>query len=362
MESINNTLTYTIDYKEWNIDNNEKDLYIQSSNPMQGNHDTLKFTGKELLESILLCGTPDILLAYKNKEFWKGIDRQRRKNQILARINIVLDALQENNTLFTTQLTKSTSYDLYLDPTEKGYYSYLLGIIFTQLYVRKIHRIPYLLHYDLATFLLDKKLKKSRPDFIGVRPLLNSYEFSIWEAKGRSAEFSEEAMRCGLAQAMLVSDIHMKHTESNMEKEDIIKVTHNGCCQIFLGNPIVDTLGFHVIDPIAENEETITLDINQYFLMYYSQVMCFVDEHSLDAIEMIGEKPYIKVSIPYSDNSDIPPIRIKIPKELYDSYMLSCKAASDDDANDWKIYRNALSKWINNHVSSDSYANFLIIE
>lgn len=98
--------------------------------------------------------------------------------------------------------TKSEAYTL-LDPTEKGFVSYFLGMVQAELTVTRTRRFTHLVHVDRLLQASRTPLAGSRPDFIAMR-LGRSSGAAVTgtvEAKGRTHGFNMRALERAKEQA-----------------------------------------------------------------------------------------------------------------------------------------------------------------
>lgn len=107
-------------------------------------------------------------------------------------------------------LGKTPAY-LALDPSEKSAVSYFLGLTMTKLMTDKLMDIPYLMHLERYSSQIENvygpityRNGKSRPDLIAISRDLNPH---VFEAKGRSGNFSQDAFNKAKNQARMIINV-----------------------------------------------------------------------------------------------------------------------------------------------------------
>lgn len=169
---------------------------IEEVGILRGDHDSTKksdlsFTGLDLLRAIIYSGTlPSYLYSRKR------IDELRFKKAL------VQAALEEKNVIkkktITNMLVLSETTFEFLDPSEKGFIRYWIGMFFTTLLAMKKYDYKYVVHYSkfinselyrTPTVFITVPgssisiLSKSTPDLIALNKKLD--EYGAFEAKGR---------------------------------------------------------------------------------------------------------------------------------------------------------------------------------
>lgn len=110
-------------------------------------------------------------------------------NELLSRIYFVAAHLDETP---SGALALSSLYGR-LDPTEKGWASYRIGMIMTKLLAAKILGVDWLVHLDTSDWdvhFAEYLLGRMRPDLVGMS---ETGEYYVLEAKGRSGPASKAA-------------------------------------------------------------------------------------------------------------------------------------------------------------------------
>lgn len=100
---------------------------------------------------------------------------------------------------------KSSLYER-MDPTEKGFASYFLGMTLTKLFSNQFLSTPLLWHVSSASQAISYRPGNSRPDLIGCRSTLN--DWIIAEAKGRSGSFDALALSNAKKQAQMITTVN----------------------------------------------------------------------------------------------------------------------------------------------------------
>jgi hypothetical protein len=108
-------------------------------------------------------------------------------------------------TMTDTHACKSILYKR-MDPTEKGFASYFLGMTLTKLFASRFLSTPLLWHVSMASQTISCRPGNSRPDLIGCQSTLN--QWIVAEAKGRSGSFDSLALSKAKRQAQMITTIN----------------------------------------------------------------------------------------------------------------------------------------------------------
>lgn len=142
---------------------------------------TLVTTWSELLHAALTVGRPNLFEVFQHGDssYYEAIQR-------LATIKMALTTQSGNSHLHRTAAF------LHLDPTEKGFVTYHIGMVFCALFARRLLSADALVHLDVYRDILSPELLsgRSRPDLVGFDLAANALH--AFEAKGRSASPSDE--------------------------------------------------------------------------------------------------------------------------------------------------------------------------
>ncbi|MCF4172730.1 hypothetical protein [Vibrio sp. McD22-P3] len=193
--------------------------------------------------------------------------------EIINRSTLIWSTLKQN----AKKLEKSGIYTD-MDPTEKVFVSFSLGMVMSKLFALKLLGVPWLEHVaNVNSSITTKKQTKSRPDLIGLNP---RKEFVIFEAKGRTNNFDNAAQRTAKEQTKVIHKIGMS--------QPILRVA----CQSYFKN----SLKVFIEDPEEIQDESINIEVSEkdYFQSYYSLFQNFM------RTEQILLKP-VGVEIGFSD-------------------------------------------------------------
>jgi hypothetical protein len=177
-------------------------------------------------------------------------------NEALFRWNMVQSAI--DTTSVPNAAINSALFNA-MDPTEKGWINFNLGMIFTKICAQDVLGVPWLIHlhwmkknHDLT--LLAGELS---PDFLGYRP--SSAHWGVFEAKGRSS---------GLSRALL--------STAKTQANHLVKVDGSFCDQ-HVGGMLYRLKGGRIAyaweDPEPSDEAAYALETEaETWLEYYSTV------------------------------------------------------------------------------------------
>lgn len=186
--------------------------------------------------------------------------------EIINRSTLVWMSLKQNS----NQLEKSDVY-LDMDPTEKVFVSFSLGMVMSKLFALRLLGIPWLEHVaNVNSSISTKTATKSRPDLIGLNV---RKEFVIFEAKGRTNNFDNAAQATAKGQTKVIHKIGAV--------QPVLRVA----CQSYFKN----TLEVFIEDPEELQEEPIDIEVleHDYFKSYYS-IFQTLTEEDLSQLKPIG--------------------------------------------------------------------------
>lgn len=182
------------------------------------------------------------------------------------RWNMVLSALD-----FSTNLNRATNSNHFdaMDPTEKGGINFYLGMIFLKLCAHKLLDIPMLVHLHWMKTNHDLTLLSGRssPDLLGFDT--TTYRWSVFEAKGRNAGFSQAILDKAKGQSNRLiyvdGDICSLHVGSILYRDNYRQ------------------LEFEWEDPVPDEEEPIELETDrETWLEYYLPIYNLYLEQNSD--------------------------------------------------------------------------------
>lgn len=186
--------------------------------------------------------------------------------EIFNRSTLIWMSLKQNS----NQLEKSGVY-LDMDPTEKVFVSFSLGMVMSKLFALRLLGIPWLEHVaNVNSSISTKTTTKSRPDLIGLNV---RKEFVIFEAKGRTNNFNNLAQTTAKGQTKVIHKIGAV--------QPVLRVA----CQSYFKN----TLEVFIEDPEEIQDEPIDIEVlkHDYFKSYYS-IFQKLTEEELSQLKPIG--------------------------------------------------------------------------
>lgn len=201
-----------------------------------------------------------------NEIYWSAITAGKKPNFYLKNPKEYIYEIIHKIFLIKTSLKNNLNYlektDLYegMDPTEKGFTSYFLGMTSTKLFAEKYMETPYLWDVSNALEAISYLPGNSRPDLIGLS-LKNKW--IVAEAKGRTNGFDNTALIKAKNQSRMISTIN-----------GALPLYRFGSESYF--NPY---LSMELIDPPAE-DEAIDIDFNvDHALIKYYEIAFFLKEY-----------------------------------------------------------------------------------
>lgn len=186
--------------------------------------------------------------------------------EIINRSTLVWTSLK----LSSDRLIKTDVYNE-MDPTEKVFVSFSLGMTMSKLFSLKLLRVPWLEHVsNISNTLKTRTATKSRPDLIGVN---YRNDFVIVEAKGRTNDFNDAAQNVAKTQTKVIKTID--------GKSPVLRVAS----QSFFN----DYLEVYFEDPEDTAEEAIHVEtsLNDYFGSYYRHFR-HMSPRDLKLLKLIG--------------------------------------------------------------------------
>lgn len=204
---------YRINYQE-DTDCNTGSSFVMNSDPH--NPPYLEFYGYELENAIIVMGMLPEELTKSSK--------LKRSEEIKYKIHIIQTALKETyDNKGHYDLSMDENALAFLDSSEKGYISYLLGMVFATLVAQKTYNYKYIVHYSKfekskycrypipKTPYLNPKTGKhvllSSPDLVGMN--IKGRKYGVFEAKGYQY-FYQGVMRKAVNQVQQIKSINGK--------------------------------------------------------------------------------------------------------------------------------------------------------
>jgi len=167
-------------------------------------------------------------------------------------------------------LEKSSVYQD-MDPTEKGFVSFSLGMTMSKLLASKLLNVHWLEHVaNINTSITTRIKTKSRPDLIGLNA---RKEFVIVEAKGRSNGFNSEAQGKAKTQTTVINRIN--------NIQPVLRVASQSYFE--------EKLEVFIEDPEEINQDAMDVEtnLNHYFENYYG-IFYNLDNENQELLKSMG--------------------------------------------------------------------------
>jgi len=202
---------------------------------------------------------------------------KKNKSQISKHGIYSIYEIINRSTLVWTSLKSDSSdlvkTDIYkdMDPTEKAFISFSLGMMVSKLFSDKLLNVPWLEHISNFSGTLKTYGKtKSRPDLIGLN---NRGEYVIVEAKGRTNEFDSIAQLKAKSQSKVIASVGGNKPILRVASQSYFK----NCLKV------------HFEDPEGIDEESIDLEISEddFFRTYYGRFSSLT-ENDLSLLKPLG--------------------------------------------------------------------------
>jgi len=239
-------------------------------------HSELNVTWDDILWAAVTIARPYGSRGFRNVTA-SGFEAVRRWSTIRTAIE------QSNSSRPRLQQTNSF---IGLDPTEKGFINYFVGMTFCKLFASKILDRPWLLHLDIYKDKLGVIFKrgKSRPDFIGRSRDLNKWY--AFECKGRSSPPGDKEKAKAKRQARRVRSVSGKTCAMHIAAITYFK---SNVLQFYWCDPPIDKYGVDI--PFQSTD----------WSYYYSPIVGYLKSQSspraLILRDRLSEGPDIEASL-----------------------------------------------------------------
>ena len=142
--------------------------------------DDLKFSDQELIEHIVTCGLP---MSKVNVNFL-----EKHRLEMAYKCYLVKMALQvdQNGYIMVSDNIK------HLDPSEKSFVSYYIGMFITKIISKKKFGFEYLVHLNTVKKNAAVISGKREPDLVGYN--LNDKNYALFEVKGRQTNYISKSV------------------------------------------------------------------------------------------------------------------------------------------------------------------------
>jgi hypothetical protein len=226
-----------------------------------------------------LFGNDELLIDWHDI-IWAAITVGKRNSTQITKHGIYsLYDIINRSMLVWTSLKSTPSYlektNVYneMDPTEKIFVSFFLGMIMSKLFASELLGVPWLEHVsNVNTSYKTRGQTKSRPDLIGLNA---NKEFVIVEAKGRTNSFSNDAQIKAKQQTKVISTINGIYPVLRVASQCYFK----------------DILKVYIEDPeeISANAIEVEVTVNDYLQKYYS-LFNGLEEGDLELLKSMGRR------------------------------------------------------------------------
>ncbi len=225
-------------------------------------------------------------------------------------------------------LSNSSAFNA-LDPTEKAWVNYSLGMIFTKLCAQKVLKTAWLMHFAWFAKQYNVRMQGSgsTPDFMGLCPYSGRYH--VLEAKGRNAGYSASILKGAKEQACQ-------------------PISVNGvACDLHIGAMLYrlsgQQLAFAWVDPKPEGEDRMeTNDTHQTWIQYYKVAW---DLFQLEEPQRLAIKQLTGFEVSF-DEYALDYIRVLM---------------NEDGGKDWKAARDGLISWSAERFGGDERKVFDVV-
>lgn len=239
--------------------------------------------------------------------------------EIINRAMLIWTSLKlESNFLQKTNIYKE------MDPTEKVFISFSLGMAMSKLLACKLLGVHWLQHVAYVNkHISTRKKTRSRPDLIGLN---KRQEFVVFEAKGRSNKYDDAAQITAKNQTKVISKINGKYP--------ILRVA----CQSYFD----EYLKVYIQDPedISVNSLEVETDLNHYLKGYYS-LFDDLDDVSTSFLKSIG------IEIHFSEN-----LSLALKNKTFDKFRSNIEQP-EFDKYDFKCFPDGIKIKLNNEIWSN---------
>ena len=202
-----------------------------------------------------------------------------------------------------------------LDPTEKGWTNFSLGMLFAKMFAAKYLDVPWLIHFKWFAkhYPVPMHNGGSTPDFVGLAPASGDYH--VLEAKGRSSGLSIPVLAAAKDQARMPIRVHGQ-----------VPATRVGT---LLYRVATDKLAFACEDPDELEGEPIELKETLATWQQYYRIPWAL--HNMDEDERDAMRRLTGVSLK---------MNVEIAEVV--GRLMSLE---DDSRQDWRRLRDELVRW-----------------
>jgi hypothetical protein len=239
------------------------------------NSETCSFSWAQLIHAAITVGKAEHshLLRY-------GV---YSRFEIIFRTSLIYANLKENDSGYITQ----TDVNRYLDPTEKGAFSYTLGLVIAKLLAEKYLDVPWLMHLDVYRDVLAPTWGNSRerPDLVGRR---TTKEWVVIEAKGRTGTLNKGLLESAKSQTQ------------NLKSVNGVDISLRVASGAFFRQ---GKLELAWTDPPNSHSSAPDLNISpeRYLFDYYEPFMWLLERQEVSDVIELFDNSYQIVNLPEAD-------------------------------------------------------------
>lgn len=210
----------------------------------------ITFSAEDLLYDIATCGMP---------AFWINESAHKKRfEEIMYKIYLMRTALEVDNDGY---IIVSDNIK-YLDPSEKNFISYYIGMFTTKLVSREIFGYDYLVHLGIVSIYKKIVRDKKKPDLVGFKK--KEDEYSLFEAKGR------QSIRLSMINNAKAQIKSVAYINGKKPFVGVVCVTH----PIKEGYKLVCSL----YDPIPDEDGRIDVNKSELLYLYYLPIYELIKE------------------------------------------------------------------------------------
>ena len=239
--------------------------------------------------------------------------------EIINRAMLIWTSLKlESNFLQKTDVYKE------MDPTEKVFVSFSLGMTMSKLLACRLLGVHWLQHVAYVNKNIStRKTTRSRPDLIGLN---KRHDFVVFEAKGRSNKYDDAAQITAKNQTKVISKISGRYP--------VLRVA----CQSYFD----ENLRVYIQDPedISINSLEVETDLNHYLKGYYS-LFDDLDDVNTTFLKSIG------IEIDFSES-----LSLALKKESFYNFRSNIEQP-EFDKYDFKCFPDGIKIKLNNEIWSN---------
>jgi len=251
---------------------------------------------------------------------------------VLSRLSILRTTIRTPS-LINNYFLKTDYYQT-MERSEKGFVSYVHGMMMAKLVANKLLDIPWLVHLEHFEEI-DQVIfgsGKSRPDLIGKKRVGMGMEYSVFEAKGRSGGFDKRALDKAKDQTRMISTINGQIPVYRVATESYWK---NG-------------LKVAIVDPDDFKKEAVPVRFSekQFFTAYYGRVLHLDRLKDTPLLNQFGIKVVLSGELEKA-----------LATQNFDAIYKLEIPSDHEDRGEWKKFSDGIAIGLNPKIWNDSMEN-----